>query len=219
MTARKLVLYSEQLYPETKMIDQRLLTLIDKDHPRIGYIPSKGKKESTADGYYRARQSYYARYGVDLSPYVNLDEGYDPKKLDALLASDAIHLSGGNTYYFLHWLKERNLVETLRHYVAQGGVLIGVSAGAILMTPEIGTAALCGDAKFGAVVGLDALSLVDFAIVPHFGKIEATLSDLQTYAQCHITPVYACPDGAGIVVEDDKIEFFGDVVNISFVQE
>jgi dipeptidase E len=107
---------------------------------------------------------------VDLSPYFELGDGYNPDELDTLLTCDAIHLSGGNTYYFLHWLRVRNLLIRLREYVARGGVLIGVSAGAILMTPNIGSASLCGDMPLEGMTDYAALGLVDFAFVPHLNE-------------------------------------------------
>jgi dipeptidase E len=148
---------------------------------------------------------------MTLPVYFELDEAYDPNRLDTLLACDAIHLTGGNTYYFLHWLRKRDMLVPLRQYVARGGVLIGVSAGAILMTPDVTTAALCGDEPLEGETDPAALHLVDFAFVPHFGEIPSDLAALQAYSQDHQAVVYACRDGEGIVVEDDQVKCIGDV--------
>ena len=48
------------------------------------------------------------------------------------MGCDAIHLTGGNTFQFSYWLRERGLDAELKRYAKAGGVLIGVSAGAIL---------------------------------------------------------------------------------------
>jgi dipeptidase E len=61
-------------------------------------------------------------------------------------------------------------VDVLRQYVARGGVLIRVSAGAILMTPDIRTTLLCGDTLPAEEIEPRGLGLVDFAFVPHLGR-------------------------------------------------
>lgn len=209
---RKLVLYSEQEESDTVAIDRRLLALIGKPRPCLGYIPSSG---DTDRQYYQACRAYYAGLDADLAVYFELDDKYDERLLDSLLSCDAIHLSGGNTFYFLHRLRSRNLVETLQHYVADGGVLIGVSAGAILMTPDIGTSSFCGDERLSGEQDDHGLALVDFTFAPHWGGLcTATVSDLHDYAQRHNLTVYACPDGGGIVVENEHVELIGELLTI-----
>ena len=208
---KKLVLYSDQILPEADKVDRVLLALLGKSQPRIGYIPSSADPQRR---YYEARRAYYARLGITLATYFELDEAYDPARLEALLACDAIHLSGGNTYYFLHWLRRRDMLSPLRCYVAEGGVLVGVSAGAILMTPDIRTAAFCGDAPMAGESDLAALRLVDFTFVPHFGQIPADLAALQAYSREHQVLLYACRDGDGVVVDGDQVTCIGDVTVI-----
>lgn len=205
---RKLVLYSAQLIPETQEIDRHLLVLLGKERPRIAYIPSASDPTRK---YYQVQQAYYARYGIDLAPYFELDKTYRLDDLSALLTADAIHLSGGQTFYFLHWLRVRNLMEVLRQYAADGGILIGVSAGAILMTPDIRTTLLCGETRPSEKIEPRGLGLVDFAFVPHLGRY-ATLVDIETYSQQNNIMVYGCPDNAGIIVENNHVECIGDVI-------
>jgi len=208
---KKLVFYSDQVLPEADKVGQALVALLDKSQPRIGYIPSRADPQRT---YYEGRRAYYARLGLTMATYFELDEAYDPARLDDLLACDAIHLSGGNTYYFLHWLRRRGMLAPLRRYVAEGGVLVGVSAGAILMTPDIGTAALCGDEPLPGESDLAALHLVDFTFVPHLGEIPADLAALQAYSHEHQGVLYACRDGEGVVVDGDQVTCIGDVTVI-----
>jgi dipeptidase E len=209
---RKLVLYSEQEESDTTAIDQRLLALMGKRRPRLGYIPSSG---DTDRHYYQACRAYYARLDADLAVYFELDDEYDERLLDPLLSCDAIHLSGGNTFYFLHRLRIRNMLAPLRNYVADGGLLIGVSAGAILMTPDVGPSSFCGDERLACEQNDQGMALVDFAFAPHWGGLcTATVTDLQEFAQRHNLTVYACPDGGGIVVEDEHVELIGDLLTI-----
>ena len=205
----KLVLHSDQVLPASKEVDERMLALIGRDRPKIGYLPSSSDPDRR---WFQACQDYYSQYQIALDLYFGLDQAYDPSKLDSLMACDAIHLSGGNTYLFRHRLSERNMFESLLSFAAKGGVLIGVSAGAILMTSHISTSLLCGDMPVTDAAEDSGLSLVEFGFVPHVGKYGIGVQELFEYSVRLQTTVYGCPDGAGIVVDDDQIECIGDVI-------
>ena len=205
---RKLVLYSDQMSPETDAIDQRLLRLIGKAAPSIGYIPSSSDPERF---FFDQICTYYAALGASVDVYLELDVSLSQQTLPALMTCDAIHLSGGNTFYFLHWLKQRAMLPVLREYVARGGVLIGVSAGAILTTPDILTSALCRDELVEGLKDHSGLGLVDFHFLPHFKPGEAGTAEIAAHQSRSSVTLYACPDGGGIVVEGADIELFGEV--------
>lgn len=205
---RKLVLYSDQIVGETDAIDRRMLRLIGKSAPSIGYIPSSSDHERF---FFNEICAYYAALGALVDVFFELDVSFSERVLPALLSCDAIHLSGGNTFYFLHWLKQRAMLPILRDYVAGGGVLIGVSAGAILMTPDVSTSALCGDTFVEALRDPSALGLVDFQFLPHFEPEEANTAEIAAQQRRFPAPLYACPDGGGIIVDGEEIEFFGAV--------
>lgn len=213
---RRLVLYSDQTRPETERIEARLLEMLEKTNPVLGYIPSFGDPHRK---FYLDRREYYAGYGVALAPCFEIDHAYQPERLDELLACDGIHLSGGNTYYFRYWLKQRGLDQVLKDFNADGGVLVGVSAGAILMTPGIDTARLCGDLPDSGLPSrftndLGGLALVDFAFLPHYTPQKFSDEFLQDYARQTGMRLYVCPDNGGIVVEGDRIELLGPVLCI-----
>jgi len=208
----KLCLYSEQLSCDARRIDQLLLELIGKPRARIGFIPSAA---APGDAFYYSQREYYARLGAKLSPCVNLDQRFVPQRIDELLQCDAIHLSGGNTHHSLFWLRRRGLTALLLDYVERGGVLIGVSAGAIVMTPEIASCQLCGDERDIDLSDLCGLALTDFGFAPHFGRA-FDLAALQTFSRDREPEriVYGCPDGAGIVIDGDRVQLVGDVVAV-----
>ena len=120
------------------------------------------------------------------------------------------HLSGGNTFEFLRWLRAFGLLDALRAY-AHDAVLVGVSAGAILMTPDIGSAALCGDERGAEQLDDAGLGLVDFCVRPHFdGSAEATEGWLR-YSSSVSGLVYGVPDGSGVIVNGGVVELVGAV--------
>lgn len=205
---KKLVLYSDQGFPDADSIDQRMLSLIGKANPTIGYIPSSSDPERF---FFDQVHTHYAALGATVEVYFELDVHFSAEMLPTLLDCDAIHLSGGNTFYFLYWLKQRSMLSVLRDYVARGGVLIGVSAGAILMTPDVSSSALCGDEPIKELSDPSALGLVDFRFLPHFQPGEVSTNEIAAHQRRFLAPLYACPDGSGIVVDGTSIEFFGVV--------
>jgi dipeptidase E len=208
---KKLMLYSDQVPALRQTADEALIKLIGKKKAKIGYIPSSA---DTSRRYFNDRKAFYRGLGMELVEYFELDVDWKPEKLPKLLACDAIHLSGGNTYYFLHWLRQRKMMDVLTRYVAGGGVLIGVSAGSILMTPDISTSSFPGDEVLPEDNNHTGLKLVDFAFVPHFGSHHFTLDDLKKYAREKKTVVYTAKDSGAILVYNDEIQCIGDVTKV-----
>lgn len=204
----RLALYSDQIIAANQPIDHALIELLGKPQARIGYIPSSS---DPARHYFLPKQRYYQQYGLDLCVYAELDDAFDPQLVDAVFACDAIHLSGGNTFYFLYWLQRRGLLERMRHYAQHSGVLIGTSAGAILMTPCIDIALLCGDQLYPLLMDQAGLGLVDFAFVPHLDDTAKEEQAIQGYASTHKCLVYGCRDGEGIIVRDTHLQLFGNI--------
>ncbi|ALK33665.1 Type 1 glutamine amidotransferase-like domain-containing protein [Burkholderia plantarii] len=203
---RKLALYSDQDFPANEEMDARLLRLIGRPQPKIGYIPATGDPERI---YFRRKADYYAAIGANLVVYVDPSQGTSEAEWSTLLSCDAIHLSGGNTFSFLSWLQRRNVLPLLTRYVSEGGVLIGVSAGAILMTPSVNSALLCGDVWDEQLMNDVGLGLVDFHFWPHF--ISESVTRDQAKLSSTIPDLYACPDGSGIVIDGNEVELFGQV--------
>ncbi|MBN3737479.1 MULTISPECIES: Type 1 glutamine amidotransferase-like domain-containing protein [Burkholderia] len=208
---RKLALYSDQEIPANEEMDDRLLRLIGRPQPRIGYIPATSDLERA---YFQRKADYYAGIGANLAVYVDPSQETSEAEWKTLLSCDAIHLSGGNTFSFLSWLQRQNVLPILTRYVSEGGVLVGVSAGAILMTPSVDSALLCGDVRDEPLIDHAGLGLVDFHFWPHFNSDSVTQDQLRLSST--IPDLYACPDGAGIVIDGNEVELFGQVHRYDF---
>ncbi|RTR39758.1 peptidase S51 [Shewanella canadensis] len=202
-----------------------VLNALRSNMTRVAYIASQPDPERT---YYRATQAIYRLLGVDLTLYLELESGFDAKVADAMFGFDAIHLSGGDTFRFLKWLKKRDLFTPLQTYLRDGGAVIGVSAGAMIMTPSIESARLCGDTNEVNLEDLSAMSLVPFQFVPHvdcdtkdaFMLFNQLVDEHSVFLPQLATPsimalrkpvneYYFCPDDAGIAVIDDELIEFG----------
>lgn len=209
----KLVLYSDQIIEENKKVDKELLKLFSTKRPTIAYIPSCSDPSRK---YFKQKVEYYKALGIEEVEYFDLDKEYDEKRTSEIFKFQAIHLSGGNTYYFLNLLKKRGFIELLQKYVHKGGILIGISAGSILMTNNINVAGIgeyC-DENLIEIEDKSALGLVNFEFSPHWsGRLE-DLTSLREYAKARNTIVYVCRDGSGMVVNGDKVELIGEVEKV-----
>ncbi|WP_405158848.1 Type 1 glutamine amidotransferase-like domain-containing protein [Paenibacillus sp. FSL H8-0283] len=205
-----LVLLSDLAFDSNDKLDQRIRSLFDSEQPSIGYIPSSSDPERK---YFEHTRSYYNQIGIDNIQYYDIDLEYEESTFGSIIECDAIHLSGGNTFYFLSLLQKRNVVGLLRSYVKSGGILIGVSAGSILTTPTIEIAGYGEDADENKV-GLNdmkALGLVNFEFAPHWDGSEDTLNSLREYTRVNRTTVYVCQDGSGVVIDGESEELYGNV--------
>jgi dipeptidase E len=130
--------------------------------------------------------------------------------------SDIVYLAGGNTFEFLDNLRRSDLLPELARFHARGGVLAGLSAGALLLTPDIELAGYPAFDRDPNDVGiprarLGALGLVDFDFFPHFRRSARYRDALAAWSRRSGRPVYACRDGSGIVVEGDCFTAHGEV--------
>ena len=210
----KLVLYSDQFIEENKKVDKELLNLFNKSNPSIAYIPSES---SLTRKYFDEKVEYYKALGIENLQYFDIDKEYEASRIVDMFKCDAIQLSGGNTFYFLYLLRKRGLIRSLKSFVKNGGILIGISAGSILMTRNINTAGLGEDADEN-IIGIKnkaALNIVDFEFMPHWKGSTKKFNLLKKYAEAKKTTVYACKDGDGIIIDGENIKLIGDIIKIN----
>jgi dipeptidase E len=206
---RKLVLYSAQGAEGSAPTDARMRALMSAATPRVGWVPTMVDDDGQ---WYRDKIPYYKALGIALEPYVKLGPNTKPADIDALLACDGIHLSGGWTPGLLMSLQEFNLLDPLRGFVARGGVLIGESAGSIVMTKHIHTAFYgnYADGYPGKDIDFSGLGLTDsWTFWPHYRQIDE--AEAYRFLEKYKTDFYAAEDGGAVVVDGDNIETFGPV--------
>jgi dipeptidase E len=99
-------------------------------------------------------------------------------------------------------------------FVQRGGVLAGLSAGAILMTPTIMTASYPKFDRDDNIVGIrsmDAMNLVQFEFFPHYTPEPEYARELKKQSKLLKYPIYGVSDGGGITMDNGCLSFFGDV--------
>jgi dipeptidase E len=206
-----LALHSSHEHPGDLELNRLLFRALGLNTPKVGYIPSDDHADQT---WFLENRELYAKLGASLGPVVTLTETVSDNAWHELLSCDAIHLAGGDTFDFLARARKHNLEPRLRTFLARGGALIGVSAGSILMTPDILTAAICGDPVPVGPFNSSSFAFVDFLFVPHFDGTDEMLEESQTEATSQQRSLFLCPDGSGILITQGSIQTFGNPIRL-----
>ncbi|MBY3053846.1 Type 1 glutamine amidotransferase-like domain-containing protein [Rhizobium laguerreae] len=205
-------LYSDQFIAENAPMDRRLAALILSRGNRIGYIASGPEPQRE---FFNEKRRYYRSYGLSLDLFFDLDVLSGDEEIGRLFSYDAIHLSGGHTGDFLRRLRQSGMLDKLRSWALDDGILVGTSAGAILMTPTIAVDALFSGGSPDAVQDGAALDLLPFEFFPHLNDDPGYLSALLRYSETTATPILACRDGEGLILGNGLVEIFGAPLMIS----
>lgn len=139
--------------------------------------------------------------------YFDLSEEFSDEQLLKIQEFKIMHLSGGNTFEFLDYIRERRFDKNIRNFL-NDKLIIGVSAGAIILTPTIEIACIEDENNVG-MEDLTGLSLVDFEFYPHYiGSKEQRepLTKLKNFKQRNI---FYAKDEEGIFVNDGKVKTYG----------
>ena len=209
-----LVLLSGGTLKENKRLHLEMgkrLSRKNRENFRVTFVPSSSigwKKD------FLETKKIFAKLGIKNIELFFVDRDFSKSEEKKLLTSNAIYLDGGNTFYFLHFLRKSKLLGKLKKYVKNGGTLIGLSAGSILITPTIDMAAIPRfdrDPNHVRLNKRNSLGLVNFEFYPHYEEKVRVDRALQRHSKRSPRPLFACSDGDGILVRNKKLKFIGRV--------
>lgn len=172
----------------------------------VAYISSEPQSDDRP--YYLSTIEDYSQISSDVKvDYFDLSENFSNEDLRKLLGYGTIYLSGGNTYIFMDSARKRNIYSILKKHLEDGGLIVGASAGAIMMTPSIDLAGF-EDENTPNLKDTSGFAFVDFEFHPHFKDTDVDYLSSYMKKGDH---VYTCKDGDGIFYSNGEIKFFGEV--------
>lgn len=179
---------------------------IKKRGNAVAYISSEPQSDDRP--YYLSTIKDYSQISGDIKvDYFDLSKNFSDEDLMRLLNYGTIYLSGGNTYIFMDSANKRNLQAILKKHLENDGLLIGASAGSIMMTPSIDLAGL-EDENSPNLQNTKGFGFVDFEFHPHFDiKDENRLSN---FSEKRNYEIYTCKDGSGIFYSNGEVKLFGE---------
>jgi dipeptidase E len=117
--------------------------------------------------------------------------------------TDVLLVDGGDPLYLCYWMRQSGLADLLPSLRV---VYVGLSAGSMVMTPNIGADFVGWTPPTG---GDETLGLVDFSIFPHLDHPalpENTMADAERWAADMRVPAYAIDDETAIRVVDGAVD-------------
>lgn len=121
--------------------------------------------------------------------------------------TDALLVGGGDSLYLCYWMRQSGLADLLPSLRA---VYVGLSAGSMVLTPNIGEYFVGWTPPTG---GDEALGMVGFSIFPHLDHEmlpHNTMADAERWAATMQVPGYAIDDQTAIKVTDGTVEVVSD---------
>ena len=205
----KLALLSDDSTSQaTKIVASLIATMeVPTSGRSVAYLASEPDQHRQ---YFARTVNFYESIGVTNITYLDLENDYDDAVVSAQLsAASIIHLSGGDTYRFLYWLKARGLDAVLRDLAQSGTAIVGVSAGALIMTPTIDSATLCGDINRIGLMDCTALGLVAFLFSPHATKGIAEQHRAMTLLTDQNNNIVLCADSDALMINGNHVIEYG----------
>ncbi len=117
--------------------------------------------------------------------------------------TDVLLVNGGDPLYLCYWMRQSGLADLLPSLRA---VYVGLSAGSMVMAPNIGEDFVRWTPPTG---GDETLGMVDFSVFPHLDHEDLpdnSMADAERWAAGMPVPGYAIDDQTAIQVTDGTVE-------------
>ena len=196
----KLILLSDQSLKLTGPRDQEVLRQwTGKKSPTIGYVPAAPDPRGR---YADEKAAYYDALGLGPLQILDPDADLSESDLAAFFKVDVIHLGSGLVAPFATRLQQSGLDQRLVDF-ARRKVLLGVSAGAMVMGQTFYSAKLCGEKH--SDTNWCGLGLVDFEILPHWDEVFVTQDPIVAFARKQNITIHSLKDGDRVLVNGKKV--------------
>ncbi len=138
---------------------------------------------------------------LELTALPSLDE---ERWVPTVREADVLLAAGGDVLYLCHWMRESGLAELVSSLSET--VWVGLSAGSMVMAPEVGEEFIqwrppTGDER--------TLGIVDFSIFPHLapdGMPGNSMAEAEQWVEGISGPAYAMDDQSAITVVDGAVQ-------------
>ena len=186
---------------ETKVIDEEIVKMTNIDKPNFLFI---GLASSFSDSYYDTIKKIYKNLGCE-TVYLkkkNIINNPDIVK-DKISNADIIYIGGGDSIKLINEIKEYKLDILLKEAYKKGTILVGISAGAILLSKEGFSDSLILRNESNKHSFVEGINLNNLIISPHYNSSIEKTNELKE--QIATRKVYGLENCTALKIEDDKI--------------
>ena len=194
---------------ETDAIDKKVVELTDKVNPNFLFI---GLASSFSDSYYDTMKKIYKDLGCTCA-YLKKKNILNNRDIVEKKISDAdiIYFCGGDTIKLVNDLKEYDLVSLLKNAYDSGTVLVGMSAGAIMLSKEGYSDSLKLRDEADKYTFVEGLDFIDIAICPHYSNVIGKKEKLKEDLKGTDKKVYSLDNGTALISIDNNISFISSI--------
>ena len=165
----------------------------------------------TADNIYKEKNYHVERLTKELEQIgLNVEcFDFDTHSSSELAQYDVVELIGGNPYYLLHSIRKNGYAQVLAEF-AKNRIIIGCSAGALVLTPSLHLIDLYSpEMNVVHLEDLTACGLTNIHLLPHYSKFlnryECFEEKCVLYEQANGCDVIRLNDGEGVFIHEMDI--------------
>lgn len=199
----KLILSSEN-FSEYPKIKDKFLGLLGKPTSKAKILMHSTVQKAENEEWVKLNKQILVDIGIKLENITHIDAeqkiSYEEAK-----KHDVIYFCGGNTYYLLDAIRRTGFDEIIREFVKEPNKLyFGISAGSMIMGPNIECSIIGGNTNEVGLKDLTALNIIDTAIIVHAEKKDS--KELKEFIEKADYKITVLKDGQALLVVDGKQE-------------
>ena len=180
------------------------------DNKKVAFIPTASLHEGYT-GYVGSARKLFKKLGASVTEVDISTEAYST--IQAVFEdSDVIYFTGGNSFFLMDQLRKTETDELLKKELANGKLMIGESAGAIICAPTIQYIEQMDEKPEDySQEDNEGLDLIDFYVLPHYltapfkkitERITAEFSDLNICAINNHQAIIVNDEGSKVICKD-----------------
>ena len=180
------------------------------DNKKVAFIPTASLHEGYT-GYVGSARKLFKKLGASVTEIDISTEAYST--IQAVFEdADVIYFTGGNSFFLMDQLRKTEADELLKKELANGKLMIGESAGAIICAPTIQYIEQMDEKPEDySQEDNEGLDLIDFYVLPHYltapfkkitERIMAEFSDLNICAINNHQAIIVNDEGSKVICKD-----------------
>ena len=180
------------------------------DNKKVAFIPTASLHEGYT-GYIGSARKLFKKLGASVTEIDISTEAYST--IQAVFEdADVIYFTGGNSFFLMDQLRKTETDELLKKELANGKLMIGESAGAIICAPTIQYIEQMDEKPEDySQEDNEGLDLIDFYVLPHYltapfkkitERIMAEFSDLNICAINNHQAIIVNDEGSKVICKD-----------------
>ena len=180
------------------------------DNKKVAFIPTASLHEGYT-GYVGSARKLFKKLGASVTEIDISTEAYST--IQAVFENaDVIYFTGGNSFFLMDQLRKTGTDELLKKELANGKLMIGESAGAIICAPTIQYIEQMDEKPEDySQEDNEGLDLIDFYVLPHYltapfkkitERIMAEFSDLNICAINNHQAIIVNDEGSKVICKD-----------------